>query len=326
MRTKISNHLSIRLMANIIFLLLLLFSAGCQLVAGDSEQNMILEKQNMTGYVKTDGAKLYYEYFAAAQSNETVFFIHGSTGNSSLWEQQVPVFVEAGFNVVVFDLRNAGKSEAELGKASLGTIADDVESIRIALNLDDIYIVGQALGGEGALEYSVRYKEHTKAIVVVASYRAADAEPAFVALRNKLAPPANFAGRTGLQMRLSAYYLENNQAGVRRFVEIDRLNKARQSVDGKLDQKRLKASVQSTGITLDYAQLSKIKVPTLILSSERDDITPPALMSEVARQIPRAQYKTVPNAGRYSFWENPPEFNKIVMGFLKEIKNFPSAQ
>jgi len=331
MKTK--NELNIRLPVRagatfVVYVLVALLVSACDYtssVLNDSKQNVsklqqehaMSDAHHSNGFAKANNANLYYEYVSRTKEGPTVIFVHGSAGNGEIWEQQVPAFVNAGYQVLTFDLRNAGRSKSDPGKMASGSIADDIEAIRKQLEIDKLVIVGQAQGAEGALEYSLKYAEHTSGIVVAATYRGAEAEPAFVSLRNTLAPPANFAGRSGLQMRLSQHYLDNNPAGVQRFVEIDELNKARQSVDGKLDEKRLKAAVQSTGIPLDYAHLADINVPALVLSAERDDITPPALMLELAQNIPGATYMTVPDAGRYAFWENPEAFNAIVLDFLK---------
>ena len=266
-----------------------------------------------TGFVGSNGAKLFYQ---RAGTGPVIVLVHGSAGNSDLWENQIPAFTQAGYQVVAFDLRSAGRSEPGPGQQAAGTIADDIEAIRTELGLDDLFVVGQAQGAEGALEYSLKYADHVRGIVVAATYRGADSDPAFVELRDRLAPPSNFAGRSGLQMRLSAHYIENNQDGVDRFVEIAEFNKNRRSVKAQLDGKKLAAAIQSVGMPLDYKLLSKINVPALVLSAERDDITPPALMAELAKNIPNARYETVPNAGRYAFWENPEEFNKIALSFF----------
>lgn len=327
LQSVISNRYRVYV-ASIVFILL---TASCENIPPGTQDNpsdtknstkkaALMPERKTSGMISAQGANLYYEHVSQTESDRAIIFVHGSAGNSNLWQHQVQAFVNAGFQAITFDLRSAGRSIPEPGKIALGSIADDIEAIRKALKVDKLFVIGQALGAEGALEYSLKYPSTTSGIVVAATYRGAEAEPAFVELRDKLAPPSKFAGRSGLQMRLSAHYLENNPSGVQRFIEIDNQNIARQSVDEKIDAKRLKASVQSTRMPLDYAALSNISAPTLILSAERDDITPPELMSELAKQIPGAQYKTVPNAGRYAFWENPNEFNRIVLDFLKPLK------
>jgi pimeloyl-ACP methyl ester carboxylesterase len=281
----------------------------------------IKELHASEGYIKSDGAKLFYRRVSHRDASIAVIFVHGSAGNSLLWEQQQTVFAKAGLDTISFDLRNSGLSQPEPGQSSSNSIAEDIEAIRAKLNLEAIVIVGQAQGAEGAIEYSVQYPERTEAIVIAASYRAAENEAAFVTLRDQLAPPASFIGRSGLRMRLSQNYLDTNPDGVARFIEIDEQNARRQSVDSQLDAQKLKAAIQSPGIELNYATLAKIKAPVLVLSAQRDDVTPPQLMLELSKHIRGAKYQTVAEAGRYAMWENPDEFNTVVLDFINSISD-----
>lgn len=269
-----------------------------------------------SGFVKADGAKLYYEDVGAGPA---VIFVHGSAGHSGLWEKQVDALEVAGFRVITFDLRTAGRSQSEPTHLVSSSIAQDIEAVRVHLNIEKVYIVGQALGAEGALEYALSYRRHVAGIVIAATYRGAASEPEFVALRDRLAPPSDFKGRTGLQMRLSEHYIQNDPEGVKRFVALDKANSGEISVEGQVKPKRISKNVQSTKIDLNYANLGKIEVPVLVLSAERDDITPPALMRELAAHIPNAKYATVADAGRYAFWENPENFNTILIDFLLNV-------
>jgi len=65
--------------------------------------------------------------------------------------------------------------------------------------------------------------------------------------------------------------------------------------------------------------LQQIKVPTLILVGEQDQITPPASAYAMKSLIPHAELHVIAHAAHLSNLENPEEFNKYLCEFLKRI-------
>jgi aminoacrylate hydrolase len=65
------------------------------------------------------------------------------------------------------------------------------------------------------------------------------------------------------------------------------------------------------------AGLSRIKSPTLVMTSDNDYITPSYHAEKLAREIPGAKL-VIPRGGGHSFSKTQPvEFNRIVLDFLK---------
>jgi pimeloyl-ACP methyl ester carboxylesterase len=65
--------------------------------------------------------------------------------------------------------------------------------------------------------------------------------------------------------------------------------------------------------------LPKINIPTLILVGEQDKTTPPELSEKMQQLIPNSELHKVPNAAHLSNLENPEEFNKHLLHFLRKI-------
>jgi pimeloyl-ACP methyl ester carboxylesterase len=64
------------------------------------------------------------------------------------------------------------------------------------------------------------------------------------------------------------------------------------------------------------AQVHRITVPTLVVSSSDDVLVPPAEQQHLAQQIKGAQYITINGAGHASMYETPLLFCALVLGFV----------
>jgi pimeloyl-ACP methyl ester carboxylesterase len=62
--------------------------------------------------------------------------------------------------------------------------------------------------------------------------------------------------------------------------------------------------------------LAAIRVPTLVLVGEGDELTPPALSQEIAAGIPGAGLVTVPDCGHLSTVEQPAAVNAALAQWM----------
>ena len=74
------------------------------------------------------------------------------------------------------------------------------------------------------------------------------------------------------------------------------------------------------GRTDTTASLYSIKVPTLILVGQHDNITPPSAAHALKERIPTAELHVLSNAAHMSNIENTEEFNRHLLSFLARLK------
>jgi 3-oxoadipate enol-lactonase len=65
-----------------------------------------------------------------------------------------------------------------------------------------------------------------------------------------------------------------------------------------------------------FSVLPTVKVPTLVIVGEHDQMTPPEDSRSIAAGIPGAQLVTIDQAGHMSNLENPDAFNEALLTFL----------
>ena len=163
-------------------------------------------------------------------------------------------------------------------------------------------MVGAAYGGMGSLDYALRFQERLRAFVLATS-QGAIVDPEFVAVLDRIVPPALRAIPIELR-EVGPSYRAENPAGVERWLQIIH------------DAGGERADRQRRYLTLTLDLLETLRVPTLVLAADADLLSPPALMRLMAARIPGCEVAMVADAGHSAHWERPDEWNRIVLDFL----------
>jgi pimeloyl-ACP methyl ester carboxylesterase len=89
-----------------------------------------------------------------------------------------------------------------------------------------------------------------------------------------------------------------------------------QSIDMIRDDSYRKTLEASVAQDRD-APIENIRVPTLIVAGEEDKVYPPELARGMAQRIPGAELATMKGAGHLANLEQPEDFNRLLLEFLK---------
>ena len=76
-----------------------------------------------------------------------VVLVHAWGLNSHMWNAQLPPLLDAGLRVIAIDQRGHGRSDRPTTGYELDTLSGDVLSVLDALDLQDVVLVGQSMGG-----------------------------------------------------------------------------------------------------------------------------------------------------------------------------------
>jgi pimeloyl-ACP methyl ester carboxylesterase len=95
--------------------------------------------------VDVDGVGIEYE---VTGEGRPVLLLHGFPDTGRLWRYQVPALAEAGFRVIVPDLRGYGRSDKpeEVDAYSIPVLAGDVLAVLADLDLGTAHVVGHDWG------------------------------------------------------------------------------------------------------------------------------------------------------------------------------------
>ena len=92
------------------------------------------------------------DYYAAGEG-PAIVLVHGITESRRTWDPLFPMFLQAGYRVILIDLRGHGDS-SKVAPYDLATMAGDVGAVLAAEGLDDALLVGHSLGGAVVSAYA----------------------------------------------------------------------------------------------------------------------------------------------------------------------------
>ncbi|WAL99677.1 alpha/beta fold hydrolase [Streptomyces sp. Je 1-369] len=102
----------------------------------------------------------------------TIVLLHGAFIDSlaSFYFTLGPHFADAGFDVLMYDLRGHGRSERPPTGYTLEDFTDDLAALLDALDIDGpVHLLGNSFGGTVALDFAVHHPERTACVTVVES-------------------------------------------------------------------------------------------------------------------------------------------------------------
>ena len=242
-----------------------------------------------------------------------LLLIHGLGYARWGWEPVLPELAEQ-FDVILFDNRGIGESDAPPGPYTVAEMAADAVQVLDEAGVARAHVVGTSLGGMIAQELALAYPERVDRLVLACTTpggqkahpmpqvtvalmaEAATLEPA-VALRrfveNALAP-ASVAAHPELVERIMAHRLATAQ------------------------QPAAWAAQASAGATFDaYDRLGGLAAPTLVQHGDEDVVVDPRNADLLVELLPDARLERVPG-GHLFFWEAPEQFVSSVSGFLED--------
>ena len=248
-------------------------------------------------YVVLGGEKYHYSAVVPEDPKEVILFVHGSGGSHRHWQQQLS-FLGSRYMTMAVDLPGHGLSE---GKA-----CDNIKAYReFVCNFAEkiigvpFYLGGHSMGGAVALDFALEYPERLKGLFLVG---------------------------TGSRLKVLDIVLETFKSG-RIFNGFSGM-----AYGPGATQEMLKASAQELKDNPPYlyycdlnacnrfdvgGRLGEIDTPTLVISAEKDVLTPPKYGKYLAENIKGASFELIHGAGHMMMLEKPDQFNSLVHAYIE---------
>ena len=224
------------------------------------------------------------------------------------WEPVVEPLA-AHYQVITFDNRGYGDSDAPPGPYTAAQLAGDTLAVLDAVEVDRAHVVGASLGGAVAQELALRHGGRIEKLVLMATMSGAS---------NMHPIPA-----PTLALMAEAPTLDPVVA-IRRFVEnalepepdaalVDRIVAIR--VAKPPDPAGWAAQAAIWAAFDAWEELPRIEAPTLVVQGEGDVVVDPRNAALLAERIPGAQLRMVPG-GHLFFWNRPDALVSLLAEFL----------
>ena len=244
----------------------------------------------------------------------TVLFVHDYSLNRKMWRSQVTPLVEAGFRVVLVDLRGFGESELDSTKVDIHTYSTDIIALFDYLGIGRAVVCGLSLGGYVLFDLMENYPQRVAGACLVASRPVSD-DIAEQAKRAELIAALQDGRVAEVKNDLHGMLFSGQDNSL--------LGPLKEEVRGWIESVRgetLNVAMQAIGRRKDYTFLLKqLKVPTLLIGAEHDPITHHNHTDIMAQHLPNC-YKAVKlSSGHLVNLEKPDEFNAHFLDFLQNL-------
>ena len=247
-------------------------------------------------------------------SGPSVVLLHGYPFNRSMWRDQL-VELQQHHRVIIPDLRGHGESAVTESPATMQRMAGDVASLLETLNISRATIGGLSMGGYVALAFYRLFPLRVRSLLLADTRAQEDTEEA-KQNREKQAEKALQEGMEGIADALLPKLLAAQTVAKRPEI-VKRVRKmiVETAPEGAAAALRGMAQRQDQS-----SFLSRIIAPTLIIVGSEDALTPLADAEVMHSEIGGSRLQVIEGAGHVSNIENPEEFNKALVKFLRDVE------
>ncbi len=283
-----------------------------------------------------DGYHVWYRIVGGGGEQESLplLVLHGGPGAPHDYLDNLAALASDTRRVIFYDQLGCGRSdipdEDTIRQWGVQRFVDELATVRRALGLDRVHILGQSWGGMLAIEYALTQPAGLASLILS---NTTPSIPLWVAEANRLRaelPPevnatllrheeAGTTDSTAYQEAMAVFY-DRHVVRVKPmpdFVQrtFDNMGAVYRILNGP-------SEFHVIGVIKDWDRsdrLSEIHVPTLIISGEYDESTP--TINEVLHKgITGSEWILLENCSHLSHIEEPERYMQLVQNFLQKIE------
>lgn len=291
---------------------------------------MNLEKTSkQTGYVKSfDDLEVYYE--VRGDQKETIVFVYGIACVMNHWQYQMN-YLSKKYKIVSFDIRghHNTKAPADLENQSIDAVAKDIKAILNHLGVQKAHFAGHSFGVPILIQTFNEYPEIFNSMILANGFAVNPMTDMFginmekVFSFIKIQREANPAVWKFLWKTL----IDNPFSGIISGLAGGFNLNLTQHKDIEIylrgvSRLELEPFIKLFGEMLHYdgtEVLAKINVPTLIISGEKDFVTPPKYQLQLRDHIKNSELLTVPYGSHCTQLDFADYMNLKMEHFLNSI-------
>ncbi|WP_077369298.1 alpha/beta fold hydrolase [Anaerosalibacter sp. Marseille-P3206] len=261
-------------------------------------------------YININNKNIYYREHG---SGEVIVFLNGLMMSVASWSPFIKI-VSSEYKMLLVDLIDQGRSDSADGQYSQNLNVEILKQLLDELGYEKVHLFGMSYGGEVAQLFTLKYDYMVSSLILSNTTSCTDNHMKELgAIWGSAASTydASIFCNAFVKGMYSPLYIEKNN---------DKLEKMEKQFSKLFDIewyerfRRLVKSGHNFNIT---DRLNEIRVPTLIISSELDVITPLEYQEVLHESIPNSKWIMIKDAGHGCMYEKPPEFVNLIMEFLK---------
>ncbi|MFN0089605.1 MAG: alpha/beta fold hydrolase [Acidimicrobiales bacterium] len=266
-------------------------------------------------YVTANGMRLHYLDWGNAGLPK-LLLLHGGAQSAHSWDF-FALSMRDHFHIVALDQRGHGDSDwSENGDYEAEHHVADVHAFTDAIGFDRFTLLGLSMGGRNSYGFAAAHPEKVERLVVV------DVGPDVQAegrrhIQEFLEGTETFETFEWLVQRVKQYNPRREIEQIRGSL----LNNLKQLDDGRWTWKhdRRRGIRRDRGMEMNeeaWADLGKVKAPTLIVRGKESDILSPQTAAKMQAVLADSRFAEVPGAGHLVPGDNPVVFERVVREYL----------
>jgi proline iminopeptidase len=321
-----------------LFLIFLLAPLATAQIANPSTSDASRVYAIREGYADANGVMIYYKIFG---HGKPLLILHGGPGASHDYFLPYLTPLARHYQLIFIDERGSGRSQKleDVSGYTVENMVEDVETVRQELGLGQISLLGHSYGGVLAQAYALKYQKNLSHLILGSTFSSTKAlNDVFTQMKQKMSPELRdhidkleAAGLYGHgkdyeknrytnEYMIAAWgegyfpYLYHNRPDP----NYDPIDNGKMSWDlyremwGEHGEFVVDGNLKSVEYT---DRLSSIKVPTLVLVGENDEVDP-SMAQATHEKIAGSKLVVLPKSGHMTFVDQPALFEKAIEDFL----------
>jgi pimeloyl-ACP methyl ester carboxylesterase len=251
------------------------------------------------------------------QGSPAILLLHGLGGTGASWQRHASWLAQAGYRVLAPDMRGFGQSSYP-GRTSIALLAGDMAELLQRTAAAPAHVVGISLGGTVAQQLALDHPAVVRSLVLVNTFARLqpDGIRAWLYYMTRLVLVHSLGLRA--QARLVGRYMfpgpEQEQQRRQLYEQVIRAN-----------VHAYRATMRALWAFDVESRLGEIHVPTLIITGDQDSTVAPRNQRLMVDRIPGARQVVVANANHAVMVDQPEAFERILHGFLDELRSAPAT-
>jgi pimeloyl-ACP methyl ester carboxylesterase len=294
-----------------VWLYTILFTAGllAMLANGCSDDGPIDNAaEPQVRYADITHAKIAYKVYG---SGDPLVMCIGYATNMDLWSTEAVTILQKKYKVIVFDYRGMGYSTNTDTSITIQSLAEDVNELLTALNINKAHVLGWSMGGYVAQMFAIAHPEKVDKLILYAT-NCGDTltiNPSQEIINILSNPAATALERLGTLFPDDwlathpepwKYLPDAKEPYIPAAIGLQYF-----AVQGWL-----RPGGGSAG------RLHALKMPVLLLCGNKDKVVPCENSSFLADSIPTAALIKVPDCGHGMMYQLPATFANYILAFL----------
>ncbi|MEM9275467.1 MAG: alpha/beta hydrolase [Cyanobacteria bacterium P01_F01_bin.143] len=271
------------------------------------------------------GVDHYYQWIRHSENTDPkpiMVFIHGWAGSARYWSSTAHA-LSADFDCLLYDMRGFGRSNLPEHPLDLGyemtDYADDLAILLDELEITEVSVHAHSMGASVATFFLNRYRDRVTQAILACNGIFEYNELAFKAFHKfggyvvKFRYPwflkFPFADKMFMARFLSRPIDKRDRYA---FLE-DFLLADYESALGTIF-----TSVSKEAVETMPQEFAAIKVPTLLISGEKDQIIPAEMAKQAAELNDKLEYREISNTGHFPMLEDSDSYLGEIRHFLQQ--------